>query len=335
MAIEAGTQFVTYNPTLDLSNKTSAVISKKTEVYTIEDINNNPTAVFQGLTAQGSSDATTSVMGYGVNVFTTATATDYATKLPQPTTGRSTKVINMSSQAISIYPSNVGGVINNLAIDAPLVIPNDGTAYEFICTVNPLPGGWNTLTNPAVAQLEYDEIEVSHTNGTATGRTGYSTGTLTTSSGVGTDGNGNILLTGNWLSQNSPTTALNMKTYTNILQTDLATEFTPDAIQSGLITGFLVSANSSVNGNRINRVYSGGSYYNGLFSGVGTLNSPAEVGDTNTLYFNDQSPVPFDGVNNQIGTGGAFSSYYYTFNFYIPASAATKVYKFKIFLEYL
>ena len=116
MAIEAGTQFVTYNPTLDLSNKTSAVVSKKTEVYTIEDINNNPTAVFQNLVAQGTSDATISVMGYGVNVFTTATATDYATKLPQPTTGRSTKIINNSSNIIMIYPSNVGGKINNLAI---------------------------------------------------------------------------------------------------------------------------------------------------------------------------------------------------------------------------
>jgi hypothetical protein len=291
--------------------------------------------VFQNLVAQGTSDATTSVMGYGVNVFTTATVTDYSTKLPQPTTGMSTKVINMSSQAISIYPSNVGGQINNLTIDAPLVIPNNGIAVTFICTVNPLPGGWNTLTNPAVGQLEYAEIEVSHTNGVVSNGVGYSTATLTSSVGIGVDGNGNILLTGNWLSENSPTTLLKMKTYTNILQSDLASIYLPDAIHSGLITGYLDAVNSSVQGNKIDSLYSGGFYYDGQFSGVGTLSAPAEVGDTNTLYFDNSVPFPFNGVSNQIGSGGAFSSYYYTFNFYIPASAATKVYKFKIFLEYL
>jgi hypothetical protein len=38
MAVEAGTQFVTYNPTLDLSDKASALINKRTKVYTIEEV---------------------------------------------------------------------------------------------------------------------------------------------------------------------------------------------------------------------------------------------------------------------------------------------------------
>jgi hypothetical protein len=61
------------------------------------------------LSASTTSSATTSICSYGVNVFEYVTTTNRATKLPQPTTGKSVRVVNNSNSFLSIYPSNVGG----------------------------------------------------------------------------------------------------------------------------------------------------------------------------------------------------------------------------------
>lgn len=291
--------------------------------------------VFQSLSAQGTTNATTSIMSYGVNVFTTSTQTDFCTKLPQPTTGKRSTIVNMSTQTISVHPSNIGGKINNLPVDTPLVIPNDGKAYEFICTENPLPGNWNVISPPATGQYEGVEITISHTNGVATNRFGYSDATLTATSGVGVDGaTGNLTLTGNWLSENQQRSMQMLKSYTNILQTDLASEFAPDAITTTVLTGFKLDANTATFGQRITQGFSGGVYYDGSISPTGTLNTPPLPGDTGTLYY-ESGGVFANGVYDQIGIGGAFSRAYYTFGMFIPASAATKTYKFQFFLEYV
>ena len=119
-------------------------------IYTVND----------NLKASGTTTATTSIMVYGVNVFTAVTSTNYATKLPQPVTGKSVKVINNGSTLLHIYPSNIGGQINNLPIDTPAVIPPDGNLYEFICIKNPLPGAW-TFSAPATGQYDSGEITIS------------------------------------------------------------------------------------------------------------------------------------------------------------------------------
>ncbi len=120
------------------------------------------------LNANNTSTATTSVLIYGVNVFTGVTSTDYATKLPQPVTGKSVKVINNGTTFLFIFPANIGGRINNLPIDTPAVIPPDGNLYEFICIKNPLPGEW-TFSTPATGQYDSGDISISISAGTYSG----------------------------------------------------------------------------------------------------------------------------------------------------------------------
>lgn len=125
-------------------------------------ISNALYTVNSALSASTTSSATTSVCSYGVNMFEYVTATDFATKLPQPTTGKSVRVINNSTSLLYVYPSNVGGNINNLPIDTPAILPPDGKPYEFICIKNPLPGAW-TFLSPATGQYDSGEIEISIT----------------------------------------------------------------------------------------------------------------------------------------------------------------------------
>ncbi len=289
--------------------------------------------VFQNLSAEGTDNTTTSIMNYGVNVFTTASQTDFCTKLPQPVTGKRSTIVNMSTQAISVHPSNVGGRINNLPIDQPLVIPNDGKAYEFICTENPLPGEWNVIAAPATSQYQGVEIEVAHTNGGATNAYGYSTATITSSAGAGVSG-GNLTLTGNWLSENQVATMTRLKVYTNILPADLNSDLAPDAISSSVLTAFLSDASTATSGQRITPIFYKAANYQGSVSQIGTLNSPPLIGDTGTLYY-ELFGGSGNGVDDQIGIGGQFSRAYYTFGMFIPSSAATKTYKFQFFLEYV
>jgi hypothetical protein len=130
----------------------------------VENATDSKLTVLDGLVAEGIDETTTSIMKYGVNVFSTVTLTDYCTKLPQPITGKSTKVVNMSAMALTLYPSNVGGRINNLPIDTPVSIPPDGIAYEFICIENPLPGAW-VWTPPATNQFDSGEMTGTTTLG--------------------------------------------------------------------------------------------------------------------------------------------------------------------------
>jgi len=289
--------------------------------------------VFQNLSAEGTDNTTTAVMEYGVNVFTTASQTDFCAKLPQPVTGKRSTIVNMSTQAISVHPSNVGGRINNLPIDQHLIIPNDGKAYEFICTENPLPGEWNIIAPPATSQYQGVEIEVAHTNGVATNAYGYSTATATSSASVGESG-GNLTLTGNWLSENQVATMTRLKVYTNILPADLNSDFTPDAIVTSVITAYLSGPSSATQGQRISPFFYKAANYQGSVSPTATLNSPPLIGDTGTLYY-ELFGGSGNGVDDQIGIGGQFSRAYYTFGMFIPASAATKTYKFQFFLEYV
>ena len=143
-------------------------ISGFTTGSTSNNISDSIYTVNAGLSANTTTTATTSVMTYGVNVFTGVTSTNFATKLPQPVTGKSVKVMNNGSNFLYIYPSNIGGKINNLPINTPAIIPADGNLYEFICIENPLPGAW-TFSPPATSQYDSGEITVSLSAGTADG----------------------------------------------------------------------------------------------------------------------------------------------------------------------
>ena len=131
-------------------------------------ISNTLYTVNTALSASTTSSATTSICSYGVNVFEYVTPTDFATKLPQPTTGKSVRIVNNGSTFLKIFPSNIGGHINNLPINEPAVLPPDGNLYEFICIENPLPGAW-TFSAPATGQYDSGEIEISLTARTVDG----------------------------------------------------------------------------------------------------------------------------------------------------------------------
>ena len=121
------------------------------------------TQVFDGLVANNSTMAdTTLVLEYGVNIVVTSTPTDYACRLPLPVTGKRVIVVNRSLMTISLFPSMIGGQINNYSVDTPAIIPPDGNAYDFICIENPLPGAW-VWSAPATAQYDSGEITTNTT----------------------------------------------------------------------------------------------------------------------------------------------------------------------------
>jgi len=332
--IPVTTRFIGIADSVDLTERKSAQINAETEPYTMQDIIDSTgiQTVLDGLTAQGTSNATTSVMEYAVNIFTTATANDDSTKLPQPTTGKTTKIINNSSRVIRVYPSNIGGKINNLAIDEPILIPNDGKVYEFICTENPLPGNWNTVSAPGTSQIVLAEIDVAHTTGTVTDVSGISTATLLSGAVnmpyMQLNGAGNFTIVGSMLTELLPTTLTKTKVYTNILDTDLSV----DDINFEMRTWTKSSPTSTDQWTAQNIPF-------GLGSGDEAISGPlggSNVGDLDTYYRED---LPYFGVFPSIGAPAipstSISGYYYFFLFYVPASAATKTYKFQIILETL
>jgi hypothetical protein len=306
--------------------------------------------VFQSLSAQGTTNATTSIMSYGVNVFTTSTQTDFCTKLPQPVTGKRSTIVNMSTQAIFVHPSNVGGKINNLPIDTHLVVPNDGKAYEFICTENPLPGGWNVVSAPATAQIVIGEMEVPHVNGTATNYhgtgTAYPFGSPETTNVL--NGNGQIVLGNPTAFKTLPFQATGIKTkcYTNIVAGDIPSNapVNQKSINVERIVYYKTASNSMSGVGALNYMrfktiaypYDPWDLTNNLVLESNSAlapSTPIEVGDAGTFY-SEETRGGFL-TQNQLGTGGTFSSYFWIYAMNIPASAATKTYKFQIFLEYV
>jgi hypothetical protein len=121
------------------------------------------TQVFDGLVANNTTSATTLILDYGVNIIETSSVTNYAAKLPQPVTGKRVIVVNKTSLPISLFPSNIGGQINNYPVNTPAIVPPDGRAYDFICVENPLPGAW-VWSPPAINQ--YDSGDISFTTTT-------------------------------------------------------------------------------------------------------------------------------------------------------------------------
>lgn len=145
--------FFDFRTIIDWRPKNKQSVIKSELIPTSELVN----IVIDNISCQGTSSATTCILDYGVNVISIATGSDFCAKLPQPKTGKTVLVINKSSIAINLYPSNVGGQINNLPINQEAVIPPDGKLYEFICIKNPLPGAW-TWNNPATSQYDSGDI---------------------------------------------------------------------------------------------------------------------------------------------------------------------------------
>jgi len=161
LGVTIGTVYQNYNTGIEYRCTDATLGAAVWEVYYDPSI--PALTVYDDLVAQGVDETTTAIAEYGVNVFRTITGSDYCAKLPQPVTGQSTYIVNMTTLALVLYPSNMGGQINNLPVDVPVTIPPDGQPHLFICIENPLPGAW-TWTTPATGQYDSGVI-TSNTSG--------------------------------------------------------------------------------------------------------------------------------------------------------------------------
>jgi hypothetical protein len=300
---------------------------------------------------------TTLVLNYGVNVITTTTATNYACKLPQPVTGKVVLISNTSLYPLYVFPSNIGGSINKLAVDAPFVVPADGNTYQIVCTKNPLPGAWTVLSSPSLNQIVMPLVNIAHVQGTADNYAVSDT-TITHISG------GTYLALGlingphyvvqcypsraAWLSLPTQATATYMKVYSNVLPSDVGPQYGGNNIS---VTRYYSIQDSPTNIN--NNTGSSFVYFTNppitppdpfypvpVSSTTNTVSTPSAIGDLGTLsatgfevYGPGASGLGPDPYVNPI-TGWNKGTFYVAYGIYIPASAPTKTYSFQIIQEY-
>lgn len=312
-----------------------------------------------GLTAQGTSASTTSILSYDINVFTTVTLSDYATKLPQPVTGKSVVIVNRGVAPLYVYPSNPGGEINNLGIDQPAIVPPDGQGYSFYCIENPQPGQW-VVTGLNGAQLQINpaqEITVNHTNGVETLVNGWSSfadgayGPFYTGSGLGlnipsggTGPTSDFYVTG-YTPLNPNRSAVAVKWQTNGTLSDGVTPPTATDLQGcelwysiGRLTGptnvQLLTFQGRIKFQSTNLAPSGYSLIGGNASSANITFNPGgpayagNIGDAGTMdvYIPFDNPVDF-GFNG-------FSNVYFIFAIRILSAKPTGAYKFLPYVEY-
>jgi hypothetical protein len=315
--------------------------SDKTKTFSVDSLaayvlGGGSALVVQDLILEGTTNTSTSQAIYGINIITTSTAADLATRLPEPVTGRSTVFINNSTISILVFPSTVGGEINGV-VDGYAEIPPDGKAYTFYCTENPLPGAW-TWSPPAVGQIQLPTIEVAHTNGVQTSAYGVGVPGFQLINPPGPNWYDDINITGS--------TAL---TFTPSIEYWRAETFNPAV---NLVTTKVYSNFIAADGPNLPQIQRKVSYSNaglgmnnytassvnltgGSTVPAGPLSVPVEIGDVGTYYnIQPSNVVHIPPAETDLLGVGPHSSYYYTFIIVIPPTAATKTYKFDIFLEH-
>jgi len=304
--------------------------------------------VNETISAEGTNGDTTAYLDYGVNVVTTADASNYAIRLPYPPIkGKTVTIINTTSIPIVVYPSITGGSINGV-VNGTATIPADGKSYIFTCWENPLPGAWS-WTPPAVSQLVSSVLTLSHTNGVATKIYGFTT----QASGVpdfllGVGPAYNIRLSGlasNWFTVlNQPAISTRIKIGTNVKPADVAS----GSILLGAYIGEKISASSSLKGYQdfyTNTVLSANGttvvspdppYQIMAQNTAGGVNTPAKLGDVDTIYTNTdityyRAILGTPRIGNQ---GFAGTQIYGTFIVEVGADVATGDYEFQFFIEH-
>lgn len=333
-SIPSGTQFQGVIPSNGYKNKKSALLNSLSPLYTIEDIADAPLTV-QELTVQGIDNTTTSRASYGINLIETASSSDRCTRMPIASTGKSCVIVNKTTTTITVFPSATGGSINGV-IDSEFNIPGNSLPYTFICIENPLPGAW-TVSSPAINQVEAEEVQISHTSGTASSAFNSGLVGVSNASSAGSGiVSGSLDLTGPWrtLPFGTPGLMVKLKIYTNILATDLVG--TSQASITGQVwQAYQIDSNSSTSGVRAAHDFDD---YNQDWSVVQGLSYSGNVGDNGTLYKEigigyGSVPSTFS-IGDPAGISNIVSNGYFTFLMTATSQCPTKVYKFKFFLEY-
>ncbi|TXI13246.1 MAG: hypothetical protein E6Q68_01665 [Polynucleobacter sp.] len=178
------------------------------------------------------------------------------------------------------------------------------------------------------------ELVVAHTNGADTFKCGiFSTvDSFTGSSVVG----GSLVLTpenSNWKSFPWPAKGIKLRAKTNIVDGDCFDELMGSRIQVQLIVASKTGPSSSTIGTRASLTYDSSGPADGVGGKVvsGTTNSPAIIGTTGT-YFSEVDISVAD-PRIELGVDGSVGSHF-IFGIYIPSSADTKTYRFRVEVEY-
>lgn len=119
------------------------------------------------VTATGTDITTTTIVDYGVSLIT-ATASDYAIRLPQPSLGGVVGIVNNSSVDIYVFPNASTDTIVGLAAGEPYIVPADGQLYNITCVQNPSVGVWSVSTptsNNSVTRTFTQDVIVSSSVG--------------------------------------------------------------------------------------------------------------------------------------------------------------------------
>ena len=97
------------------------------------------------VTASGTDINTSVVLDYGVSLIS-ATAGDYAVRLPEPSLGGIVGVVNNSGVNVFVFPFDSNDTILGLSAGEPYVVPSDGQLYNITCVQNPNVGVWSVST---------------------------------------------------------------------------------------------------------------------------------------------------------------------------------------------
>lgn len=291
-------------------------------------------AINETVSAEGTDGDTTAYLDYGINVITTADASNYAIRLPYPPIkGKTVTIINTTSIPIVVYPSIVGGSINGV-VDGTATIPADGKGYIFTCWENPLPGAWS-WTAPSINQLVSVDLTVSHTNGVAS--LAYFDLSGTTAAGVTSGVSAGVLqLGGPWFTNTTPIVINKIKCYTSIRYAQLPASAT-DIFQVGVTQVRLTNPTTVTTINILDQDLNQFEVDDPSFTApnlqaketVGATTTPPALGDINSIYTFGEVALTNTVTERTIGGGK-----YITLFAQIDASAPTQDYVFKFFIEY-
>jgi hypothetical protein len=320
------------------------------------------TLVYPDLVANNTTmEDTTLVLNYGVNIIGTVTPTNFACRLPVPTTGKRVSVVNKSLMALTLFPDyNLGpdgyliGRIANNPIGVPVSIPPDGNVYDFICIDNPLPGAW-VWSAPAIGQWDSGEIAYNSTSSTkwlqSNGVSQIEKSGLSTT-GVGGNNSRNVIYTSNangctFIPSNMWNVITKIKVYTNISSDlGLGVDSPQVALFGGLgLNNYTAGTNTFVNNVSINT----GSYVDPVSANVdnviaGTVPAPgvtANVGDEGTLWtefpWSAANVLGYSHVGNKFvstdGVNDLWAGVFISINF--KANQILSGIKFRFFIEYM
>jgi len=121
--------------------------------------------IYNDMTANGLILEGATICKYGVNIFTTITDSNNSCRLPEVVEGNSCLIINKGSSPMKVYPYNSVSNINKLSDGEPIIIPDDGLLYEFICIKNPPPNGsWVVIISqiPISSTVTHPYLDITY-----------------------------------------------------------------------------------------------------------------------------------------------------------------------------